>query len=395
VTRLVESTETCEEQERAHRSELERREQSFELIVQVGQIAAAATEPRALLQQVARQFVTLCPRYQVGLYLLSGDSDWAVLGARAGGQSAELSPCRPRVAVGDGTTVGRCLAQGQLLVWPAEDKRNGHFERVFQTGARSELAVPIQNQEHLLGAMSIYSDRLEPFEERFISAVTTTGRQLGCALQRMRLAQAMQNGTRSVSETPFEREWHGLFQSQNIRGYRYAHGQVEPAYGEWSPEMREAFDADRAVTADGEGSTDGRSQCATVAMPIRMRKHVVGALRFRKTADAVGWTKRELHVLELIVEELGEALVAAQLYDDAQHHAARQQLVGDLSSRMRQTLDVEAVLRAAAAELREALGLSEVVVRLQSPAVIGGDASMVPAEGRGVTSSDDDEGRDG
>jgi GAF domain-containing protein len=70
-------------------------------------------------------------------------------------------------------------------------------------------------------------------------------------------------------------------------------------------------------------------------------------------------------VLELLVEQLGDALVGAQLYEAAQDNAAREQLVGELATRMRQTLDVESVLRTAVQEVREALDLPEVVVRLR------------------------------
>jgi GAF domain-containing protein len=111
-------------------------------------------------------------------------------------------------------------------------------------------------------------------------------------------------------------------------------------------------------------------------VPVKVRDQVIGVLGFRKAGKDAIWTQREMRVLELVVAELSDALVAAQLYQDAQSNAVRQQIVGELSSRMRQTLDVEAVLRTAAAEVRQALGLSDVVVRLQVPSVAEGDASV-------------------
>jgi len=112
----------------------------------------------------------------------------------------------------------------------------------------------------------------------------------------------------------------------------------------------------------------------TLAMPLRVRDRVVGVLGFRKAEETASWTRRETQVLELLVAQLGDALVGAQLYEAAQSDAAGQQIAGELSSRMRQTLDVEAVLRTAVSEVREALGLSEVVVRLRTPAAASADA---------------------
>jgi uncharacterized protein YigA (DUF484 family) len=71
--------------------------------------------------------------------------------------------------------------------------------------------------------------------------------------------------------------------------------------------------------------------------------------------------------VELLVSQLGDALVGAQLHEAAEDNASKQQVVAELASQMRQTLDVESVLRAAAGEMREALGLPEVVVRLRAP----------------------------
>jgi GAF domain-containing protein len=96
-----------------------------------------------------------------------------------------------------------------------------------------------------------------------------------------------------------------------------------------------------------------------------VRDQVVGVLSFRKRGVDRDWVLREVEVLELLAEQLGDALVGAQLYEAAQDNAAREQLVGELATRMRQTLDVESVLRTAVQEVRQALDLPEVVVRLR------------------------------
>jgi GAF domain-containing protein len=101
-----------------------------------------------------------------------------------------------------------------------------------------------------------------------------------------------------------------------------------------------------------------------LAVPLRVRQQIVGVLSFRRRDESHKWTDREIEILELLVGQLGDALVGAQLYESAQQSATREQLVGDLASRMRQTLDVESVLRTAVQEVRSALDLPEVVVRL-------------------------------
>jgi hypothetical protein len=62
---------------------------------------------------------------------------------------------------------------------------------------------------------------------------------------------------------------------------------------------------------------------------------------------------------------MGLALESARLYQDTQRTAARDRLLTQIVDRARETLDVEAVLRTLAYEVREALDLPEVVVRLR------------------------------
>jgi len=69
-------------------------------------------------------------------------------------------------------------------------------------------------------------------------------------------------------------------------------------------------------------------------------------------------------MMESITEQMGVALERARLYQDSQRLAMRERLVTESTGRMRQTLDVEAVLKTAADEIYRALDLEEVVVRL-------------------------------
>jgi GAF domain-containing protein len=71
-----------------------------------------------------------------------------------------------------------------------------------------------------------------------------------------------------------------------------------------------------------------------------------------------------MSLVERVSDQLGVALESARLYQDTQRRAAREQLTGEVTARMRETLDVETVLKTAADEMYQALGLDEIVIRL-------------------------------
>jgi GAF domain-containing protein len=82
-------------------------------------------------------------------------------------------------------------------------------------------------------------------------------------------------------------------------------------------------------------------------------------------------------MLETIIEQIGVALDGARLYEETQIRASSERVIGEISTRMRETLDVETVLQTAARELRSVLDLAEVEIRM------GNDPSQNHTENQG------------
>jgi GAF domain-containing protein len=83
--------------------------------------------------------------------------------------------------------------------------------------------------------------------------------------------------------------------------------------------------------------------------------------------DGTAWTQDEIDLLQTLTEQLSTALEGAQLYEDSQRRAAREQILAQVTARMRESLNMETVLRTAVAEMRQALELEGVIVQLARP----------------------------
>jgi GAF domain-containing protein len=110
---------------------------------------------------------------------------------------------------------------------------------------------------------------------------------------------------------------------------------------------------------------------ALLFLPIPVRESQIGVISFAKEAadDAppTPWSDDEIDLLQAVVEQMGVALDSARLYQDTQRVAMREQLTGEVTSRIRQTLDIQTVLRTAVEEIQRTLGLPEVVISLNAP----------------------------
>ena len=111
-------------------------------------------------------------------------------------------------------------------------------------------------------------------------------------------------------------------------------------------------------------------------LPVTYRDQVFGTIQARKPAGSGAWTPEEIALMETLAEQLSVALDSARLHEQTRQRASREELLGSLATRIRQTLDVETVLKTTAQEVRQALGLPEVVIRLAERTTDGPEDSV-------------------
>jgi GAF domain-containing protein len=175
----------------------------------------------------------------------------------------------------------------------------------------------------------------------------------------------------------------------NNRGlaYRYELGQagfVGAQDARLSPEAARLLEEARLdVLQSGRPARLSLADQALLLLPIQVRGQVIGVANFIKNKPAPGtttqqpdassqwqtpaWKEEEIDLLDTILEQLGIAMDSARLYQDSQRLAFREQLVGEVTGRIRQTLDLETVMRTAVEEIQRTLNLPEVVISLAPP----------------------------
>jgi methyl-accepting chemotaxis protein PixJ len=115
-------------------------------------------------------------------------------------------------------------------------------------------------------------------------------------------------------------------------------------------------------------AAEDEEAAAPMAIPIKVRGSVVGVMDTYKSTDSGEWTEEELAFLETLTEQLGVALDSARLYEETQQRAERERLVAEITGRMRQTLEIDSVLKTAAQEIYQVLGLKRAAIRLSNTA---------------------------
>jgi GAF domain-containing protein len=348
----------------AHTHELEKRSTQLEASAEVGRAATSILEIDRLIQQVVELIRERFGLYYVGLFLTDEAGEWAVLRAGTGEPGQAMLSRGHRIKVGEGM-VGWSVAHAQARVALEATEDAVRLATAELPDTRSEAALPLHSRGQVLGALTVQSTQLGAFDQDTMVALQIMADQVAVALDNARLFaeahEALEAERRAYSDLSRE-AWAELLKVRPNLGFLKSKRLLSPAGDVWRPDMGTAMQTGQTILGE-----DGATSLTT---PIKARGQVIGVIGARKPDDAGAWTQDEIALLETLAEQLSVALESARLYQDTQRRAVRERLTGEVTARMRETFDVETVLKTAAQEVRQALGLPEVVVRLAPQPII-------------------------
>jgi len=238
------------------------------------------------------------------------------------------------------------------------------FDNPLLPRTRSEMALPLRSQRRVIGAMTVQSEREAAFDETNILVMQTMADQVAVAIDNARLyarTQETLHEMESLQQRYLGEAWTEFLRRRPLWGYRKTREGLAPLGQELlagvgqAMAQRETLIKERTVT-----STDA----AQVVVPLRFRDQLLGALGFT-AAEGEALSDEQVAFVEAVAEQFGLAAENLRLMDTTQRLAAREHIVGEVAARIRESLDLDTVLRAAAEQIRMAMQTPEVTIRLR------------------------------
>lgn len=385
---------------------LEERTRYLQAAVEVSRATASILDTQKLMQTSVDLIREQFGLYYVGLFQMDPTGEWAVLKAGTGEAGAAMIARGHRIAYGRGM-IGWSIANAQPRIAGQADEDAVRLATPELPETRSEAAIPLRSRSHVFGALTIQSEQPGAFGDMEISTFQALADQLAIALDNARLiaeSQQAVNEARRAYGWISRRAWSEYLQTKSgqISAAWLSPGSgtydrlpapgpgFEPATRQAnmgsiaSPDTLASLEPIRQeVLRSGQPTQVQINDQPALLLPIQVRDQVIGVITFiknpleRGTTTATSkslallkkdhspaWNTEEIELLGTIVEQLGVALDSARLYADTRQRAEQERLVDQVTSRIRATLDIESVLETATRELRDALGLAEVEVRL-------------------------------
>lgn len=322
--------------------------------------AAAATvqqDTKSLLERVVGVISDQFGFYHTGLFLLDATETWAVLQAASSVGGKRMLARGHRLRAGAEGIVGTVAVRGEVRMAQDVGQDAVFFNNPDLPETHSEIALPLRARSKIIGVLDVQSKESRAFTAEDVVVLQAIADQVAVAIANADLLRQVAESVEAERRLYAERSreaWQLFLRQHSELSYSSDEQGTNP-FDVWEPRMQAAVRTGELVRVDAEQGA--------IALPLKVREQVIGVLDGRKP-DGAAWTESELALLQVLAEQLSVALESGRLYRDTQLRAARERLVGEVSGRIRETLDLETMLRTAAEQMRQALDLEDLIVRL-------------------------------
>lgn len=330
-------------------------ERSAELEMRMAQLRASAATTRAiaetqessgLLAKAADLIADRFEYYHVGVYLLDDQRKSAHLQSASSAAGKSLVGQSFRIERDRRNLFATAVESMRPVLTSDLEAATFLKDKDFPL-TRSRMILPLSVRGSLIGLLDIHSDQPRAFNPQDAEILQTLADLTAISFDNARLIDETRNlvtQLKSNTSLQTQRTW-SKFVSRHKNAYLYTPAGVRPLFAQEKKDE----------TADG------------LNLPIILHGQSIGRIRLKKRSGIPGdWSNRERDLVEKISVQVGLALENSRLVDEAQKNALRNQMLANFSTYVRETLDVESVIRAAATELRKVFDLKEAEIVIGS-----------------------------
>ncbi|MBE0671529.1 MAG: GAF domain-containing protein [Anaerolineales bacterium] len=342
----------------AERTQLEGkvRERTNELENQTAQLrtASAVAKSMAEVQNITELLDTVTQLtsekfgyYHAGLYILDEQKKTIFLQSASSVTGKQLIGQGFRVESDRRNPINLVLSQNRPSISSDADSSNFFRDANFPL-TRSRMVLPLAVRGNILGILDLHSDQTRAFSIQDAEILQTLADLVAISFDNTRLL----NETKSLLS---QLEINTTIQTE--RTWKKLTSRQRPAYQYTPAGVRPVFSTNKTDAQEG------------LQVPLMLHGQKIGAINLKRKGGIAHWSERERVLVEKIADQIALALENSRLVDEAQKSALRDQMIANISTRVRETLDIEAVVRTAATELRKVFDLKEAEISVGSPQI--------------------------
>jgi GAF domain-containing protein/HAMP domain-containing protein len=359
---LKESISSLEDRVTERTSDLERRSNQLKAAALVSKEAAGIRDIHQLMNQTVQLISNYFEFYHAGLFILDDVREYAVLEAANSEGGQRMLARGHKLRVGQVGIVGYVADVGvpRIALNVGEDAI--FFNNPDLPLTRSEMALPLKARGQVIGVLDVQSIEESTFSNEDIETLQVLADQVALALDNARLIKESRDALdelRNLYGQRTRQAWKERLE-KGVLSYRYSRTGVTSG--------SELSSSENSLEMDGlveqNDSVIRNDQQHEVLVPIILRGQVLGSLVLRRDKDQKPWSKRDTQLVKDLITQVLPALENARLLEEIQNRAQTETLVGQVSSKIQGSLDLETVLKTAVQEIGLVVNASRVQIRM-------------------------------
>jgi len=325
---------------------------------EVGRAASSVLNPDELIHRVVNLITDRFGFYYAAIFLIDDLGEWADLKDATGEAGKALLARRHRLPIGGQNMVGTAITSRQARIALDAGQEMVRYRNPLLPETRSEIALPLIVGDQAMGALDVQSTQAAAFTEQDIDTLQNMANQVAIAIQNARLYQQAQHQLTEISrlnQVMMREGWQSFLQDKTNLAFQYKHNQLKEIKAPQIPELENILREQGPIF-------NYEDHKATLTLPLVLRDQTIGILHLK--ADKNEWSSDDLSIINTVTRQAVLAFENARLVEAAQQLAIREQQINQITSHIRNSADLETILKTTLAQLATALNVPEAHIQL-------------------------------
>jgi GAF domain-containing protein/HAMP domain-containing protein len=345
---------------------LQYRTQQLQTVSDVARSIASTQDLQSLLDKVAMMVSERFNFYHVGIFLLDDQDEYAVLRAANSDGGKTMLARQHRLKVGEVGIVGYAAGHGVPRIATDVDQDVTYFDNPDLPLTRSEMALPLRFNQRVIGVLDVQSTKANAFSEADVELFGILADQVAIAITNNRLYSETNQALSEIQELHrqyMRMEWDHETAQHPHPAYLYTPNGTSEVNPELDPNLESVMATGKPYMKPGVP----QESPAVLAVPILLRGEPIGVIELQEhDLPDREWSADELTTVQSVADQIALALENVRLLEQTIRRADRERKVLEITSKIRATNDVQAMLSVAMEELQKALNASRAQIILEN-----------------------------
>ncbi len=370
------------------------RTRGLEISATLSESLTAILDVEQLLSELVTQVKDNFGYYHVQVYLLDEQKLQLNMVSGSGEAGKQMKLREHAIPLNAPTSlVARAARQANVVMVNNVREEPGWLFNPLLSETASEMAVPIILNKDVVGVLDVQENKIAGLDDGDASILRPLANQVAVAIRNARLFSDVQKAlteARRIQSQYVQRAWltnqtvqhHAYYQrpealtlGENTHIFldRLARTQYQPqTLSSGGPQsMSMDSDDDTDIEKDKDLKTDLENDdlpYTALIAPIKLQNQIIGSMQFYETdlSRRHTWTDQEIAFMQTIADQIAQTAENLRLFEETRHRADYERLVSEITQKIRQAPNLEALTKTAAKTLSQVLGVSDSVVRLNT-----------------------------